>query len=184
MEYSTKTRLPLHSTVSFILHHHSTPLFDWYNIFTHIYLYQWGESNKGLSKSLFLAINAKGGESIKPKAKGPHHHHQFQKILKWRSNWFSQMFVFQLISCYDNLFYWDCYFQLVFIKINFQNWYLLKPSWKLRGEFHSGGVLFSQSKNIWKRGCWGFVLKYYELRTRQHGMLNVTVLRPSKHYFP
>jgi hypothetical protein len=27
---------------------------------------------KGLSSSSFLAINAKGGESIKPKAKGPH----------------------------------------------------------------------------------------------------------------
>jgi hypothetical protein len=27
-----------------------------------------------------LAINAKGGESIKPKAKGPHHH--FQKLKK------------------------------------------------------------------------------------------------------
>jgi hypothetical protein len=43
------------------------------------FLYQWGESirrkNKGLSSSPFLAINAKGGESIKPKAKGPHHHH-------------------------------------------------------------------------------------------------------------
>jgi hypothetical protein len=23
---------------------------------------------------MFLAINVKGGESIKPKAKGPHHH--------------------------------------------------------------------------------------------------------------
>jgi hypothetical protein len=33
---------------------------------------------KGLLKSLFLAINAKGGESIKPKAKGPYHH--FKKI--------------------------------------------------------------------------------------------------------
>jgi hypothetical protein len=30
---------------------------------------------KGSQKSPFLAINAKGGESIKPKAKGPHHHH-------------------------------------------------------------------------------------------------------------
>jgi hypothetical protein len=29
------------------------------------------------------------------------------------------------------------------------NWYLLKPSWKLRGEFHSGGVLLSQRKSIW-----------------------------------
>jgi hypothetical protein len=32
--------------------------------------------------------------------------------------------------------------------------------------------------------CWGLVLKCYELRTRQHKMLNVNVLRPSKHYFP
>jgi hypothetical protein len=27
-------------------------------------------------------------------------------------------------------------------------------------------------------GCWGLVLKCYELRTRQHKMLNVNVLRP------
>jgi hypothetical protein len=32
--------------------------------------------------------------------------------------------------------------------------------------------------------CWGLVLKCYELRTRQHRMLNVNALRPSKHYFP
>jgi hypothetical protein len=30
--------------------------------------------------------------------------------------------------------------------------------------------------------CWGLVLKCYELRTRQHKMLNVNVLRPLKHY--
>jgi hypothetical protein len=52
------------------------------------FLYQWGESIMrkyiGLSSSPFLAINAKGGESIKPKAKGPHHHSPFQKkIHKW-----------------------------------------------------------------------------------------------------
>jgi hypothetical protein len=34
------------------------------------------------------------------------------------------------------------------------------------------------------RQCWGLVLKCYELRTRQHKMLNVKALRPSKHYFP
>jgi hypothetical protein len=34
------------------------------------------------------------------------------------------------------------------------------------------------------RQCWGLVLKCYELRTRQHKILNVKVLRPSKHYFP
>jgi hypothetical protein len=30
--------------------------------------------------------------------------------------------------------------------------------------------------------CWGLVLKCYELRTRQHKILNVNVLRPTKHY--
>jgi hypothetical protein len=37
-------------------------------------LYHLGGSVKGLSSFSFLVINAKGGESIKPKAKGPHHH--------------------------------------------------------------------------------------------------------------
>jgi hypothetical protein len=32
--------------------------------------------------------------------------------------------------------------------------------------------------------CWGLILKCYELRTRQHKMLNINVLRPLKHYFP
>jgi hypothetical protein len=32
--------------------------------------------------------------------------------------------------------------------------------------------------------CWGLVLKCYELRTRQHKMLNIKSLRPSEHYFP
>jgi hypothetical protein len=47
-----------------------------------------GENARGLSRSLFLAINAKGGENIKPKAKGLHH----TTISK-----FSQMFVSQLV---------------------------------------------------------------------------------------
>jgi hypothetical protein len=34
------------------------------------------------------------------------------------------------------------------------------------------------------RQCWGLVLKYYELRTRQHKMLNVNAFHPTKHYFP
>jgi hypothetical protein len=45
-----------------------------------------GESIIGLQSYPFLAINAKGGENIKPKAKGPHHHH-FQ-ISKWSFNWY------------------------------------------------------------------------------------------------
>jgi ribonuclease HI len=32
--------------------------------------------------------------------------------------------------------------------------------------------------------CWGLVLKCYELRTRQHKMLMVKDLHPSKHYLP
>jgi hypothetical protein len=30
--------------------------------------------------------------------------------------------------------------------------------------------------------CWGLVLKCYELRTRQHKILNVNALRPAKHF--
>jgi hypothetical protein len=49
------------------------------------------------------------------------------------------------------------------------------PAWSLNeaissksgSEFTGGG-----------RQCWGLVLKRYELRTRQHKVLNVNVLRP------
>jgi hypothetical protein len=60
-----------HSTPSvlFILRRHSTPLSNFGIIFTHIhYSYHWGESKRAL-KTPFLAINAKGGESISPKQK-------------------------------------------------------------------------------------------------------------------
>jgi hypothetical protein len=32
--------------------------------------------------------------------------------------------------------------------------------------------------------CWGLVLKCYELRTRQHKILNINALHPLKHYLP
>jgi hypothetical protein len=35
-----------------------------------------------------------------------------------------------------------------------------------------------------KSNCWGLVLKCFELRTRQHKILNVNALHPSKHYLP
>jgi hypothetical protein len=38
-------------------------------------------------------------------------------------------------------------------------------------------------QNVYDEGCWELVLKCYELRTRQHRMLNVKALRPLKHYF-
>jgi hypothetical protein len=42
----------------------------------------------------------------------------------------------------------------------------------------------ANSKAQGEAQCWELVLKCYELRTRQHRMLNVKVLRPLKHYFP
>jgi hypothetical protein len=40
------------------------------------------------------------------------------------------------------------------------------------------------SKDTEDANCWGLVLKCFELRTRQHKMLNVNDLRPLKHYLP
>jgi hypothetical protein len=72
MEYSAKTTLSLNS-IGII---HSLPVFrivlHFGIIFTHIYLFAIGEKVKGLifhSKYPFLAIHAKGGESISPKQK-------------------------------------------------------------------------------------------------------------------
>jgi hypothetical protein len=67
--------------------------------------------------SPFLEINAKGGENIKPKAKGPHHHN-FKKnrnkalIDIWQFlNWYPcftclEKAKFQLVSNNENLFNW------------------------------------------------------------------------------
>jgi hypothetical protein len=72
MESSAKTRLPLHSIgIIYPLPSLRTAL-HFGIIFTHIYLYHWGESIRAhisLTKYPFLAIHAKGGESISPKQK-------------------------------------------------------------------------------------------------------------------
>jgi hypothetical protein len=63
MDSSTKTRLPLHSIKLFILRRRSTPFFT---------LPKGERKSKGLyftHKYPFLAIHAKGGESISPKQK-------------------------------------------------------------------------------------------------------------------
>jgi hypothetical protein len=73
MEYSAKTTLPL----NFISIIHSLPVFrivlHFGIIFTHIYLLAFGEKLKKRAyislKHPFLAIHAKGGESISPKQK-------------------------------------------------------------------------------------------------------------------
>jgi hypothetical protein len=88
----TKTRLTLHSNG--IIYPSSLLRTLQIGIILHSYLLvPLGEKViKGLSKSLFLAINAKGGESIKPKAKGLHHHLiliMFRIFLNWYiSNWY------------------------------------------------------------------------------------------------
>jgi hypothetical protein len=68
MEYSAMTTLALHS-IGIIYPSPSLRIALHFGIiFTHIYLYHWGESKRAL-KTPFLAINAKGGESISPKQK-------------------------------------------------------------------------------------------------------------------
>jgi hypothetical protein len=119
--------------------------------FTHTYFTIWekvlvpkGENCKGLSSSPFLAINAKGGESIKPKAKGPHHH--FKISLKFISIdiWVN----FQLVSYVVPKFQES-------IKISIgttSSCIYFKNLLKAKGRISSGGVSFSQRKSIWNRG--------------------------------
>jgi hypothetical protein len=68
MESSAKTKAstPLHRL--FILRRRSTPLSNFGIIFTSIFLAKGGEVKRALMTP-FLAIHAKGGESISPKQK-------------------------------------------------------------------------------------------------------------------
>jgi hypothetical protein len=114
-KWSIQRRQGFHSTltVSFTLRRHSTSLSNWYNL-TLIFTYtNGGVSKKGSQKFSFLAINAKGGESIKPKAKGPHH----------------QLQNFDLFTkvCFSNLYLVISNFFIGMI-FSISNWYLLKPS--------------------------------------------------------
>ena len=81
----------------------------------------------------FLAIHAKGGESMSPKQKD-------RTTTNFKNLVFSKS-IYQLVS------YWVQKGE----KIVFQ-FESSKPSWTLRGWFHLGGVLFSQRKSIWNRG--------------------------------
>jgi hypothetical protein len=69
MESSAKTRLPLNSIGIIYPSPSLRTTLHFGIIFTHFYLYHWEESNEGSQMSPFLAINAKGGESISPKQK-------------------------------------------------------------------------------------------------------------------
>jgi hypothetical protein len=100
-----------------------------------------------------LAINAKGGESISPKQKdrttmpiSKFSETKF-KCFKMFFNWYSSK-KFYLIWC---VYFKGGIFQNGYLKylIFFQ---IEKPSRTLRGEFHLGGVLFSQRKKHLKQG--------------------------------
>jgi hypothetical protein len=55
------------------------------------------------------------------------------------------------------------------------------PAWLLNEAINSkSGSEFTRGG----RQCWRLVLKCYELRTRQHKILNINDLRPPKHYLP
>jgi hypothetical protein len=127
-------------TVSSALRYHSTSLSNWYNLSLIFTCTNGGESKKGSQKSPFLAINSKGGESIKPKSKRtapPPNFTCVSKIFQFVScfqlvclfsigtapppNFTCVSKNFQLVSCYVNLFNWYVYFQLVYLKIDFKN---------------------------------------------------------------
>jgi hypothetical protein len=132
-----------------------------------------GESIKGLSSFLFLAINAKGGESIKPKAKGPHHHFKnFSIYFKLASNFLIKKVFISIGILFDFNEYENFSiglkmdFQLVshlaskFHKYRDFNWYnfiwhlfqkgksVSKTLLKAKGRISSGGLSFSQRKSI------------------------------------
>jgi hypothetical protein len=70
-KWSLRRRQGFHSTltVSFILRRHSASLSNWYNLSLIFTCTNGGENKWGSQKSLFLAINAKGGEILSPKQK-------------------------------------------------------------------------------------------------------------------
>jgi hypothetical protein len=96
-------------------------------------------------------------------------------IKKYRVNNFTRNEVWNLVPCHN------------------QN--VVGTKWVFRNKQDEHGVVtrnkarlvakgYSQVEGLGETYCWGLVLKGYELRTRQHRMLNVKALRPLKHYFP
>jgi hypothetical protein len=152
-KWSLRRRQGLHSTGIFYPSSSLRVALHFGIIFTHIYLYHWGRKIKGLSKTPFLAINAKGGEILSPKQKD--RTTKLQKISKW-----SLMFVFSigilwwkfLVDIFQiGMLIFNSYIFKSIPSISF-SWYLSKSSWKLRGEFHSGGVLFKSKEKHLKQG--------------------------------
>jgi hypothetical protein len=101
MESSAKTRLPLHSIGIIYPSPSLRTILQIGIIFTHIYVYHWGENKKGSQNTLFLVINAKGGEILSPKQK--------DRTTKLQKN-------FEIMFCVC-LFNWYVFNWLVFSKL-------------------------------------------------------------------
>jgi hypothetical protein len=111
-------------------------------IFTHILFAKGGEKVKrayiSLTSICFRRFIPKGEKVLaqsKDRTTTNFKHVVFQICIKRRFFLIGILFLIELSNWYNP----------------FQNLYL-KPSWTLRGEFHWGGVLFSQRKSIWNRG--------------------------------
>ena len=97
----------------------------------------------------FLAIYAKGGESMSPKQKD-------------RTTTNFKILVFQLVLILERVFqlvnckWYDFQFGISLCSKRGESsifkFNILKPSWTLRGGIYQGGVLFSQRKSILKQG--------------------------------
>jgi hypothetical protein len=107
-KWSLRRRQGFHSTLSVLstLRRHSTPLSTFGIIFTLI-THTNREKIKGLTKSSFLVINAKGGESISPKQKD-----------RTTTNFKFFELKFSIGIPLETIF-WYSYFKLIYLKEDF-----------------------------------------------------------------
>jgi hypothetical protein len=146
-KWSIRQRQGFHSPlmISFILCRYSRKLSIGITLHSYFF-YQRGRKYKGLSSSPFLAINAKGGESIKPKAKGPHHHHflKFSKTkgINYFNRYLSSFQNFQLVSYLASKFQDSIKISIVIISfdINFKKGNHFKTLLKAKGRISSVGA--------------------------------------------
>ena len=107
------------------------------------------------------------------------------KVLLRECDWHMRPFGFDVGSLHSNMLYPSLRFLLLLLIGWFKTW--ATCDWEhqprsrrchslvaLRSHCRSCGSEFTHGG----RQCWGLVLNCYELRTRQHKVLNVNVLRP------
>jgi hypothetical protein len=141
-KWSLRRRQGFHSTLSlsFTLRHHSTSLSKFGIIFTHISFINGGESNKGSQKSLFLAINAKGGESISPKQKD-----RTTTNFKIFKNFQNKVFNWYLSNRYSSRNY-------ISIGIYISNWYISQTLLKAKRRISFKGSFVKSKEKHLKEG--------------------------------